>query len=122
MFKDIGGGDLVTYDAAADRFLVAAPDDVPAAVGVFGGNPIRYIAKARAPGHGNSAALDEQHGTVYTPDTRAGKAGLMAFDLPNGEPLPKNGVQPQVHASDNPKTARDEALPVALQTLLQKLK
>ena len=86
VFKDIGGGDLVTYDAAADRFLVAAPDDVPAAVGIFGGNPIRYIAKARAPGHGNSAALDEQHGTVYTPDTRAGKAGLMAFDLPNGEP------------------------------------
>jgi len=31
-------------------------------------------------------AEDEQHGTVYTPDTRAGKAGLMAFDLPNGEP------------------------------------
>lgn len=44
------------------------------------------------------------------------------YYLPNGEPLPKDGIVPQVKAVDNPKTARDEALPVALRVLLQKVK
>ena len=44
------------------------------------------------------------------------------YYLPNGEPLPKDGIQPQVRAVDNPKTGRDEALPVALHVLDQKLK
>jgi carboxyl-terminal processing protease len=45
------------------------------------------------------------------------------YYLPDGEPLPKNGIQPQVRASDNPKTPnKDEALPVALNTLLRSLK
>src|SRR5436190_4277549 len=45
------------------------------------------------------------------------------YYLPNGEPLPKGGIKPQVKASDNPKTAnKDEALPVALKVLSGKLK
>jgi carboxyl-terminal processing protease len=45
------------------------------------------------------------------------------YYLPGGEPLPKNGIQPQVRASDNPKTPKkDEALPVALNVLLRSLK
>jgi carboxyl-terminal processing protease len=44
------------------------------------------------------------------------------YYLPNGEPLPKNGIKPQVSASDNPRTKRDEALPVALDVLLRALK
>ena len=44
------------------------------------------------------------------------------YYLPNGEPLPKGGIKAQVQASDNPKTKRDEALPVAERVLLQKLK
>ena len=43
------------------------------------------------------------------------------YYLPNGEPLPKNGIQPQVKALDNPKTKVDEALAVAEKTLLGKL-
>jgi carboxyl-terminal processing protease len=44
------------------------------------------------------------------------------YYLPDGEPLPKNGVQPQVRAQDNPQTPRtDEALPVALSVLLRSL-
>jgi carboxyl-terminal processing protease len=39
------------------------------------------------------------------------------YYLPDGEPLPKNGIQPQVRASDDPKTTKDEALSVALDTL-----
>jgi carboxyl-terminal processing protease len=45
------------------------------------------------------------------------------YYLPNGEPLPKNGIQAQVRAVDNPKTPKkDEALPVALDTLERSLK
>jgi carboxyl-terminal processing protease len=44
------------------------------------------------------------------------------YYLPNGEPLPKNGIAAQVKAVDNPKTARDEALPIAESTLLKSLK
>jgi carboxyl-terminal processing protease len=40
------------------------------------------------------------------------------YYLPDGEPLPKDGIQPQVRASDNPKTAnKDEALQSALNVL-----
>jgi carboxyl-terminal processing protease len=45
------------------------------------------------------------------------------YYLPDGEPLPRNGIKAQVHASDNPRTnSKDEALPVALRVLQQKLK
>jgi carboxyl-terminal processing protease len=44
------------------------------------------------------------------------------YYLPDGEPLPKDGIKPQVKASDNPKTAnKDEALPVALDVLQRSL-
>ncbi|MFL5895072.1 MAG: S41 family peptidase [Thermoleophilaceae bacterium] len=44
------------------------------------------------------------------------------YYLPDGEPLPKGGIKAQVHASDNPKTKRDEALPVALDVLVRHLR
>jgi carboxyl-terminal processing protease len=45
------------------------------------------------------------------------------YYLPDGEPLPKNGIKPQVRASDDPKTPKkDEALPVALNVLQRSLK
>jgi carboxyl-terminal processing protease len=44
------------------------------------------------------------------------------YYLPNGEPLPKDGITAQVRASDDPKTKRDEALPVALDALQRALK
>jgi len=44
------------------------------------------------------------------------------YYLPDGEPLPKNGIKAQVHAADNPKTPnKDEALPVALRVLQRSL-
>jgi carboxyl-terminal processing protease len=40
------------------------------------------------------------------------------YYLPNGKPLPRDGIAPQVKAQDNPKTPnKDEALPVALKVL-----
>lgn len=44
------------------------------------------------------------------------------YYLPHGEPLPKGGIKAQVHASDDPKTGRDEALPVALDVVLRHIK
>jgi carboxyl-terminal processing protease len=45
------------------------------------------------------------------------------YYLPSGKPLPKDGIQAQVRAKDDPKTTKkDEALQVALDTLLEKLK
>jgi carboxyl-terminal processing protease len=41
------------------------------------------------------------------------------YYLPGGETITKQGIKPEVRAKDDPKTARDEALPVALDTLLK---
>jgi carboxyl-terminal processing protease len=46
---------------------------------------------------------------------------VAKYYLPGGETiLPRKGIKPQVAARDDPKTRRDEALPVALDTLLKK--
>ena len=44
-----------------------------------------------------------------------------SFYLPNGENLAGHGIVPTVKAVDNPRTRRDEALPVALRTLVAKV-
>jgi carboxyl-terminal processing protease len=50
------------------------------------------------------------------------KLTVGSYYLPKGENLAGDGIHAQVPARDNPKTKRDEALPVALRTLLGKLK
>jgi carboxyl-terminal processing protease len=50
------------------------------------------------------------------------KLTVGSYYLPKGENLAGDGINPQVRAHDNPKTKRDEALPVALSALLAKLK
>jgi carboxyl-terminal processing protease len=42
------------------------------------------------------------------------------YYLPKGETISRKGIHPQVQARDNPRTRRDEALPVALKVLLSK--
>jgi carboxyl-terminal processing protease len=42
------------------------------------------------------------------------------YYLPKGETITRKGIHPQVRAHDNPRTRRDEALPVALKVLLSK--
>lgn len=85
-FDQVAGGDVVTYSARADRFFVAAPAKTgPSAVGVFGGQPIAYIAEVSLPGPAKSAAYDETNDVVYAPDGRVGYAGLASFHPPAGE-------------------------------------
>jgi carboxyl-terminal processing protease len=45
-----------------------------------------------------------------------------SFYLPDGENLQHHGIVPPVKAKDNPRTQKDEALPIALKTLAAKIK
>ena len=48
---------------------------------------------------------------------------VASYYLPDGETIrPHKGIAPQLRARDDPRTARDEALPVALRTLLEKVR
>jgi carboxyl-terminal processing protease len=44
------------------------------------------------------------------------------YYLPGGKTISKAGIKPQVRAEDDPETARDEALPTALDTLLEQVR
>jgi carboxyl-terminal processing protease len=44
-----------------------------------------------------------------------------SYYLPGGENIGGKGIQPQVKAKDDPKTQRDEALPVAVRAVIEKL-
>lgn len=96
-WAQVGGGDIVTYDAAIDRFLVAVPGQTSGAgtVGFFGGNPIAYVKSVDTKTGGNSAVYDEANNLVYTPDTRPGKAGMASFQLPTGE-VPFESLLPSI--------------------------
>jgi len=71
----VQGGDVVTYEAAADRFLVASPHDMDeSAIGVFAGDG-SFIGSVPATSSAHAAAFDSAHGLVYAP----GPVGLMSF-------------------------------------------
>ena len=44
------------------------------------------------------------------------------YYLPGGKTISKAGIKPQVRAEDDPETDRDEALPTALDTLLEQVR
>jgi carboxyl-terminal processing protease len=44
-----------------------------------------------------------------------------SYYLPSGENIGGKGILPQVKAKDDPKTRRDEALPIAVKTVIDKL-
>jgi carboxyl-terminal processing protease len=44
-----------------------------------------------------------------------------SYFLPGGENIGGKGIEPQVKAKDDPKTRRDEALPVAVRTVIDKI-
>jgi hypothetical protein len=82
-FDQVVGGDVVTYNSKTDRFFVASPQQASlSAVGIFGGNPIGYIASVPVDGPGKSTAYDETNDVLYTPDVRLGYAGLASFRPP----------------------------------------
>jgi carboxyl-terminal processing protease len=44
------------------------------------------------------------------------------YYLPDGKTITRSGIKPEVKARDDPDTRRDEALPVALETVVGKLR
>jgi carboxyl-terminal processing protease len=115
-----------THDAEGDAIL---PQDVPVAVLVDGGS-------ASASEIVTGALRDRGRATVVGTHTfgkglvqevehlsNGGELKLTTahYYLPDGETISTKGIKPQVRARDNPDTKRDEALPVALDTLAQKL-
>jgi len=73
--RDVQGGDLITYDASADRFVVASPHGPKdSSVGVFGGDGT-FLGSVTADPKAHGAVLDAGSGRVFAP----GAVGLMTF-------------------------------------------
>jgi len=85
-FSQVRGADVVNYDAAVDRFFVGSAQKTGPSVVIYAGSPITYTASVTTGADGNSAAYDETHGLVYTPDTRANQSGVASFVLPAAPP------------------------------------
>ena len=83
-FTQVAGGDIVSYDAKADRFLVASPNS--AAIGLYGGNPVDFVSSVATGSHGSSAAYDETNDIVYTPDSKPNTVGIASFHPPATTP------------------------------------
>ena len=71
----VQGGDIVTYDSAADQFAVASPHDVhDSAIGVFAGDGT-FIGSVPSSPYAHAAAFDTAHGLIYA----VGASGLMTI-------------------------------------------
>ncbi|TMC82051.1 MAG: hypothetical protein E6I61_02190 [Chloroflexi bacterium] len=81
--RTVSGGDLVGYDAGADRFIVGAshgPKD--SSVGVFDGDG-QFLAQVQTSDHAHAAVIDDATGVVYA----ASAVGLLSFS-PSACPPP----------------------------------
>ena len=82
--RAVPGGDIVTYDAKADRFLVASPHGkLDSAVAVFYGDGT-FLGSVGVPPRAHAAAFDATHGLVYA----IGATGVLSFAPRACEPPP----------------------------------
>jgi carboxyl-terminal processing protease len=115
-----------SHDALGDAIL---PDSVPVVALVDGGSAsaseivtgaLRDRDRAKVVGtrtFGKGLVQEVEH------LTNGGVLDLTVanYYLPDGETISSRGIKPQVRAADDPDTKRDEALPVALATLVREL-
>ncbi len=82
--RAVAGGDLVTYDAGMDRFVVASPHGLhDSAIAVFYGDG-SFLGSVAVPPIAHGAVIADNDGRVYAP----GAAGLMSFSPEVCAPLP----------------------------------
>ncbi len=73
--RAVQGGDIVSYDSAADRFVIASPHArSDSAVGVFSGSG-EFIGSVPSAPKAHAAVFDAAHGLVYAPSG----TGMMSF-------------------------------------------
>jgi carboxyl-terminal processing protease len=115
-----------THDAEGEALL---PDGVPVVTLVDGGSAsaseivtgaLRDRGRAKVVGtrtFGKGLVQEVEH------LSNGGVLDLTVanYYLPDGETISTKGIKPEVRAADNPDTDRDEALPVALDTLVREL-
>jgi carboxyl-terminal processing protease len=118
--------DEQTHDAEGDPIL---PKNVPVVTLVDGGSAsaseivtgaLRDRGRAKVVGtrtFGKGLVQEVEH------LSNGGVLDLTVanYYLPDGETISTKGIKPEVRAVDNPDTDRDEALPVALDTLVREL-
>ena len=105
----------------------AIPEDIPVVVLVDGGSASASEIVAGALRDRGRATLVGTNtfgkGLVQEvePLSNGGYLDLTVanYYLPSGKTIGKDGLEPKVKATDDPDTRRDEALPVALDTLLE---
>lgn len=86
-FNQAAHADIVSYDAKADRYLVATPGPITSsAVTIFGGQPIAYISSVFTGAGGNASVYDDTNNAVYTTDVRPNRVGLVSFAIPEATP------------------------------------
>ncbi len=80
VLHNVSGGDVVSYDPAAQIFLVASPKLNPhSVVGVFDGDG-NFVNSVTTDAGSHAAAYDSTHQLVYAPDARANQGRLLSFD------------------------------------------
>jgi DNA-binding beta-propeller fold protein YncE len=82
-FDQVGAGDMAFYSPKTNLFFVAAANfPKGAALAIFGGSPVRWIANLPTAVGSHAVAFDETNHVIYTLDQRPNSAGLMAFWVP----------------------------------------
>ena len=116
-----------THDAEGDAIV---PEDVPVVTLVDGGSAsASEIVTGALRDRGRAMVVGTRtfgKGLVQEVEhlSNGGVLDLTVanYYLPNGETISTKGIKPEVRAEDDPDTDRDEALPVALDTLVRELR
>ena len=83
IIDESGCGDGAIYDPTIDRFFFAAEGFVGGPViGIFGGNPVRFLTNVPTAKGASWVAYDRRNKLVYAPSIRNGKPALVSFSLP----------------------------------------
>jgi carboxyl-terminal processing protease len=115
-----------THDAESDAIL---PESVPVVTLVDGGSAsASEIVTGALRDRGRAKVVGTRtfgKGLVQELENLS-NGGLLDltvanYYLPDGETISTRGIKPEVRAADDPDTKRDEALPVALDTLVREL-